>query len=470
VGVFIVFRNRIFSIAIVAGLLTSCSPNGGAAGISIPHAPGEALPAAGSPVGTYIKHVVIIIQENRTFDNVFYGYPGEDSPSFGYMRTSTARNAKVIKVPLMPAPFGKQDECHAFSCGILDFDRGKMDGFGLPMINPGEAAGPSAYTYLPRTQVAPYWAMAKQYVLADRMFTTQFDASFVGHLDLVAGTSSVASDESVVEVPTASPWGCGATQGAKTWLLTQGRTISPTGPFPCFTQFATLADTLDDAKVSWKYYAPAAGKSGYLWSIFQSIASVYKGRDWKRNVISPQTKVLQDAANGTLPSVSWVVPDGPDSDHAGNSSDHGPSWVASVVNAIGEGPDWNSTAIVVVWDDWGGWYDHVPPPQLDFRGLGMRIPCIIISPYARRGYISHTQYEFGSILHFTEQAFNLPSLGTNKVGPAPNDRGYTDVRGASLVDSFDFTQKPRAFTPIPAPYPMSAFVNERPSGEPPDDY
>ena len=103
------------------------------------------------------------------------------------MRTSTARNAKVIKVPLTPAPFGKQDECHAFSCGILDFDRGKMDGFGLPMINPGEAAGTSAYTYLPRSQVAPYWAMAKQYVLADRMFTTQFDASFVGHLDLVRG-------------------------------------------------------------------------------------------------------------------------------------------------------------------------------------------------------------------------------------------------------------------------------------------
>ena len=163
------FRRQLVSIATLIAALARCSPESAHsdAAFGVPFA---AVPAAGSPVGTYIKHVVIIIQENRTFDNVFYGYPGEDSPSFGYMRTSTARNAKVIKVPLTPAPFGKQDECHAFSCGILDFDRGKMDGFGLPMINPGEAAGTSAYTYLPRSQVAPYWAMAKQYVLADHMF------------------------------------------------------------------------------------------------------------------------------------------------------------------------------------------------------------------------------------------------------------------------------------------------------------
>jgi phospholipase C len=464
-------RKIIFSIAIATGLLTACSPNGGAGGAAVPNAPLAARPAAGTPVGTYIKHLVIIIQENRTFDNVFYGYPGEDSPAFGYMKTSRDRKAQVVKVPLKPAPYGYQDECHGFTCGILDWDHGKMDGFGLPMINSGETAGTRPYTYLPHAQVVPYWAMARQYVLADRMFTTQFDASFVGHLDLIAGTSSISAWESVVGTPTAHPWGCDAPRGTRTDLLTRGRVVTPgAGPFPCFTQFATLADSLDDAKVSWKYYAPPLQHAGGFWSIFQAIQPVYKGRDWTRNVINPQTKVLLDAANGNLADVSWVVPDGIDSDHAGNGSDRGPSWVASVVNAIGEGPDWNTTAIVVIWDDWGGWYDHVPPPQLDFRGLGFRVPCIIISPYARKGYISHTQYEFGSVLHFAEQIFDLPSLGVNQLGPSASDRGYTDVRGASLADSFDFTQKPRHFKPIPVPYPMSSFVNERPSGEPPDDY
>ncbi|HTA40172.1 MAG TPA: alkaline phosphatase family protein, partial [Candidatus Acidoferrales bacterium] len=212
------------------------------------------------------------------------------------------------------------------------------------------------------------------------------------------------------------------------------------------------------------------GHAGGFWSIFQAIERVYNGKDWNRNVINPETRVLEDAAKGHLADVTWVVPDGVDSDHAGNGSDRGPSWVASVVNAIGSGPDWKTTAIVVVWDDWGGWYDHVPPPQLDFRGLGIRVPCIIISPYARKGYISHTQYEFGSLLHFAEEIFNLPPLGPNQFGTGSRDLGYTDVRGASIVDAFDFTQKPRVFKPIPARYPASTFLNMKPSGEPPDDY
>jgi phospholipase C len=451
-------------------LLASCAPGGRGATATTSLAV-EALPAAGSPVGKYIKHLVIVVQENRTFDNVFYGFPGEDTPAYGNMRTSRDPHAPVVKVPLRPAPFGKQDECHGFVCGVLDWDRGKMDGFGLPLLNPGEPAGRRPYTYLPHAQVAPYWAMAKQYVLADRMFSTQFDASFVGHLDLIAGTASVTPTTSEVGVPNAMPWGCDAPPGTTTSLLHRGRIETPDdGPFPCFTQFATLADTLDAAGLSWKYYAPALGQPGSLWSIFQSIKRVYEGPEWQANVISPQTRVLQDAAAGQLASVSWVIPDSQDSDHAGITTDRGPSWVASVVNAIGTGPEWNSTAIVILWDDWGGWYDHVPPPQLDFRGLGIRVPCIIVSPYARKGYISHTVYEFGSVLHFAEQAFNLPSLGPNELGGGPKDLGYTDVRGASLADSFDFTQKPRRFQPIPVLHPMPEFINERPSGRPPDDY
>ncbi len=206
---------------------------------------------------------------------------------------------------------------------------------------------------------------------------------------------------------------------------------------------------------------------GKVWSEFDSIRAIRYSSYWK-NVKSPQTRILRDVEAGRLADVSWVTPDWQDSDHTGSGYDSGPSWVASIVNAIGRSPYWNTTAIVVLWDDWGGWYDNVPPPQLDFRGLGIRVPCIIISPYARvakgarSGYVSHTQYEFGSILKFVEEVFSLQPIGS----PAS---GYTDTRAASLLDSFDFTQAPRRFSPIPARYSASRFLNERPSFVAPDN-
>jgi phospholipase C len=221
---------------------------------------------------------------------------------------------------------------------------------------------------------------------------------------------------------------------------------------------------LDDAKVSWKYYAPAVSGgdvAGLVWSEFSAIRSVRYGPDWA-NVVSPETTVLTDAAHGTLPAVAWVIPDYADSDHSAADSDEGPSWVAAVVNAIGEGPDWDSTAVFVVWDDWGGWYDHVPPPQLDWKGLGIRTPCIVISPYAKRGFVDHRQYEFASILKFVEQTYGLPAIG-------PPAFGYTDTRAGSMLEDFNFAQHPRPFTSIPAKYPASHFLRRTPSLLPPDD-
>ncbi len=140
---------------------------------------------------------------------------------------------------------------------------------------------------------------------------------------------------------------------------------------------------------------------------------------------------------------------------------YGPSWIASIVNAVGESPQWRSTAIVVVWDDWGGFYDNVPPPQRDFRGLGIRVGCLIVSPYVRP-HVSHTEYEFGSILKFVEETFGLRPLGLASAG-------YTDKRAQSIADSFDFTRRPRAFKKIPAPYPPSFFLTRKPSLRAPDD-
>ena len=234
------------------------------------------------------------------------------------------------------------------------------------------------------------------------------------------------------------------------------------GPFPCFNQFNTMAQVLDGNAVSWKIYATKVLHAG-MWEPFEAIQYVRNGPDWSTNIIAPQTKILTDPGYGQLASVSWVTPSRPDSDHPQYDSDAGPSWVASVVNAIGESSYWQNSAIVVVWDDWGGFYDNASPPQLDYRGLGIRVPCIIISPYAKQNYVSHVQYEYGSILRFIEEVNNIPagSIGETSAG-------YTDGRATSLDDAFDFTQQPRAFTPIGSKYPMSHFLREPPSNDPVD--
>jgi phospholipase C len=179
--------------------------------------------------------------------------------------------------------------------------------------------------------------------------------------------------------------------------------------------------------------------------------------------------VIQDAREGDLPSITWVVPSAQNSDHpfphhdtehdVGVQGQFGPEWVGSIVNAIGEGPLWNSTAIIVVWDDWGGWYDHVAPPQLDRMGLGPRVPFIFISPFAKRHYVSHVQHEFGSVLKFTEQVFSLPSMHT------------TDDRSDALRDCLDFTQTPEAFHPI-STFRRASFFEDSlvAESEPDDDY
>ena len=396
---------------------------------------------------------MIVVQENRSFDNLFSGYPGADAPRFGY--------AGKKKIALRSTPLENPGNIeNNWRDAIGGWNGGKMNGFEHEHFYGGPLD--YAYAYVPRRESAPYWAMARQYVLADRMFPTEFGPSYTSHLSLVAANTTIEPKPiAEVDAPDGLPWGCDAPQGTRTFTLTSARVERFNGPFPCYENFPTIAGRLDAAGISWKYYAsPLTRLPGKVWSVFDSIHAVRYGSDWQ-NVITPQTKILRDVPNGKLAQVSWVTPDWQDSDHTGSGYDRGPSWVASIVNAIGESPYWNSTAIVVVWDDWGGWYDDAPPPQLDFRGLGLRVPCIVISPYARSGYVSHTQYEFGSILKLVEETFGLPPIG-------PPSRGFTDTRAASMLDAFDFAQQPRAFVPIPAPYSRQRFLDERPSYVPPD--
>jgi phospholipase C len=420
-----------------------------------------------------ISHVVIIVQENRSFENFFAGYPHANAPMYGcgHLRTGAAATSLAQETSNSGCPYGddtiplhqitfqsEPNPEHEFQSAIVDWHNGHMDGFTHWGATPKRKT--AAYAYIERSQVATYWDMAQNYVLADEMFPTEFGPSWTAHLTLVAGTDSLSDRSALANFPDGKS-NCRAEKGTKTTTVDTNRKIhNDTGPYPCLDQFTTMAQLLDTAGVSWKYYANTRLKA-FIWSPFAAIKYVYHGADWTNNIITPQTQILKDIAKNRLPAVSWVTPAKVDSDHPAARSDTGPSWVASIVNAIGASSYWNTTAIVVVWDDWGGFYDNGPPPQLDYRGLGIRVPCLIVSPYAKAGHVVHTAFEFGSILKFIEEMFGLPPLG-------PASAGYTDTRANSISTAFDFRRPPRPFVHISAKYPASYFEHERPSDEPID--
>ena len=408
-----------------------------------------------------------MIQENRSFDDLFATFPNAYGATQGLMKTGSGGDTEV---PLQMVPLKEHcDFGHGYNGYLVNYDGGKMDGFGLaPYACSGHTT--AAYQYVDPQQILPYWTIAQQYVLADQLFQTQGSGSFTAHQDLIAGGTVIdpAKNISIVDTPDRTPWGCDAPKGTKTSLLKPVGSIlkleQHRGPFPCLT-YETLRDLMDAHSVSWKYYSPpVVGGEGSLWNAFDAISAVrYDPSEWGVNVTSSNTQIFSDISNNQLPAVSWVVPDRQDSDHPGPGPDTGPSWVASIVNAIGESPYWSTTAVVVVWDDWGGFYDNWAPPFHDeWGGLGFRVPMLVVSPYAREaspsqpGYISHTQYEFGSILKFIEDTFNLGRLGT------------TDSRATSIEDCFDFTQPPRTFQAIPSSLSKRYFLQRRPSYQPVD--
>jgi phospholipase C len=311
-----------------------------------------------------------------------------------------------------------------------------MNGFdqeGAGCGGPNEPKCPIAhpqYAYVPQSETKPYFDMASQYVLADHMFISDFDeSSFVSHQYFIAAQAG-----SSVNIPLGGSWGCGTPQ-ALIATVSKQRIIGPGIP-ACFN-YQTLGDELDAAKIRWKYFTAALDGDGNLWSAYQAVEHILDGPDWKRDVITPQTRFFGYVHKGELPAVSWVTPTCANSDHAGCDSATGPKWVASLVNAVGESKYWNSTAIFIFWDDPGGWYDHVAPKKLDYDGLGYRVPMLIISPYAKKNYVSHVDYEHGSLLRFIEDRFGLPRLAAS------------DARATSPeADCFDFNQAPRKFVPI----------------------
>jgi phospholipase C len=409
------------------------------------------------------QHVVVILQENRTPDNLFHGLPGADIATSG-------TNSAGLVIPLTATSLATNyDLDHSHNGFVEMYDGGKMDGadkIGIVCTPnaPGCPPPTPQFRYVNPSEVQPYFQMAEQYTFGDRMFQTNQGPSFPAHQFILSGTSAdtatsnlFAAENPVIPagaVPTGEGAGCNAPTGTFVNMIDPSG-VESSQKYPCF-EHPTLTDSLDTQVVDWRYYAPsAAGLS--IWVAPDAIQHIRSGGDWNK-VILNQTQVLTDIANNQLPQVSWVIPTGQESDHARINNGTGPSWVASVVNALGNSPYWSNTAIIIAWDDWGGWYDHVPPPSIvNSYEYGFRVPLIVVSPYAKRGYVSKVTHNFGSILKFIEEVFKLPSLG------------YADARSDDLADCFDLTQVPPKFISIAAKFSGKYFLNDKRAPLPPDD-
>ncbi len=421
-----------------------------------------------------IQHIIIMMQENRSFNNIFAGFPGATTAMSGpcepghFQRKKWCQTGTATLTPVTLESTGQlglgEDIDHSHNGFKIECNlnpSGVCQNNGFSLINFGESggAGPAMlypYAYVERSETKAYWDFAKRYTLADEMFFTETAASFISHQMILSGTVQLNADESLTDQPDAIPWGCDAPPGTTTPVLKKDGKELMNGPFPCFDEYGTIADLMDPAHVSWKDYVDSYSEdfSGGVWNGWDAIAKVRcktwtpphnspydchgHGADWV-HISSPNTTFFTDVKNGTLPAVSWVIPTLADSDHPASGCNHGPHWVTSVINAVGESKYWNSTAIVLVWDDWGGWYDSVPPAQINYTSLGFRVGMVVVSPWAHPSTVVHTQYDFGSILKFIEQTFGLGSLHT------------TDASAASMLNMFDFNQKPAAYVPEALP-------------------
>jgi phospholipase C len=355
-----------------------------------------------------IRHVVFIMKENRTYDNYFGLFPGGDGATRGLVSSGRAIPLAHLSNPALLANL-----CNAWDCALEAMNGGKMDGFDL--INGGTL---EAYTQLAEADIPSYWSYARQFVLADHYFTSVHGPSFPNYLFALAAQSGGVIDNG-------SDFGSGvACDGTPSEVVSVIDSHgNRTQESPCF-DFPTLADRLETAGIPWMYYGGEP-------NTFSTIRHIRNSPMWTTNFASGD-QFVSDVQNGKLPAMSWLFGPEADDEHPPEDSCVGENWTIQTLNAIMQGPDWNSTVVFIAWDDFGGLYDHVAPPQVDQFGLGPRVPLLIISPYAKRGYISHTPYEHSSILRFVETRYHLPPL-------TPRDSS-----ASNMLDSFDFSHPPQA--------------------------
>ncbi len=453
------------------------------------------------------KHVVVIVQENRTPDNLFQGLcaapygacavPPTFFAPYDIQTSDWKGKGKTIKPePVALANSYDLSHSHAGFEAMCDVVAGnpptcKMDGAA------GIACGPREGTTCPPNPqfkfvsngtgiLDPYLALATQYGWANYMFQTNQGPSFPAHQFIFGGTSAPSPVDDAkgifaAENPDAAPAGCIAKSTTRVAVISSNSTPPPYGVenssiYPCF-EHQTMADLITD----WKYYAAAPGS---IWAAPDAIkhiclpsGGVCTGWGGHVNASNP-SQVLTDIGNCALGDLTWITPTAANSDHAKLNDGGGPSWVASIVNAIGNSTCtdpvehrtlsfWQDTAIIITWDDWGGWYDHEPPTILpgvegDYQ-YGFRVPLIVVSAYTPQGYVDNTRHDFGSILRFIE--YNFSNLGLTE-----GELGFADSRSTSdLREFFNPFGAPRPFKSIAAPRSAQFFINDPRPPEAPDN-
>jgi phospholipase C len=341
-----------------------------------------------------LRHIIIIVKENHTFDNLFGRFPRADG-------TTQFRKGKKLR-PLGTTPDHlKRDIVHNLWSTLAAVDRGKMDQF-YKEPNAYQDGSDVADSQYRQNQIPNYWTYAGDFSLADHFFSTLLGGSFINHLAIVSGQSMTAIEDPVRR-GTFKAWGCDSHQGTKVEVYKRHRF---TFAFPCFNN-ATLADEADAAGVAWKYYAPAPGQFGYYWSSFDAVKHIRYSSEWQSNVV-PTGQFDTDVQAGNLPALSWLIGDLPVSDHPPASICQGENWTVERINEIMRSPLWGSSVILLTWDDFGGFYDHVRPPRPARFMLGPRVPLIVISPFAKPRAIYSKRLDFRSIIKFVEDEYDLP--------------------------------------------------------------
>ncbi len=361
-----------------------------------PPPPRSPLPVARSM--TPIKHVIFIIKENRTYDNLFGRLGIGDGAGTG--RTKDGRT-----ISLLPLLDKETDLQHSYAAGLAAVDGGKMDGFSAI---PDKAGNPTllAYSTASPGQLPAYWGYAHRYTIGDRTFSSVNSSSFPNHLFTVAATS-----DGIIDGPNykTSWWGCDGPPGITAPVLGADGKVGETRLPVCLDIPSTAGSINGHPGLTWSSYGASPGQLGYGWVALDAIKPVRESPDWSRHAF-PWEWFHSDIAQGYLASMTWITPPFDMSEHPGGPSlCQGMNWTVRLINDVMRSPMWKSTAIVLTWDDFGGFYDHVPPPQVDRFGYGPRVPFLVISPWSKRG-VDHTTYDFTSVLKFVGQDFGLPNL------------------------------------------------------------
>jgi len=430
------FRSHLcISVLLVAA---GCASHGASSPLPGAGHSGAASSAAKKRTATPIQHVVVVIQENRSFDHFFQGFQGANTQNFGL-------NHLGQQVPLVQVPINQDfDAPHNHGTFVTEADLNPstqqyaMDGFDLVAGCKGRpSCAHAVYTYVQQSDVANYWTFAQQYAIADETFQSNMGTSWTAHQYLIAGQAGGYNSNHLTHY--GDP---GSAQTCGSQRMLKYPTFDMTQPYPgvngakegvCMT-YTTIFNEMDTAGVTWKYYARAP--SGF-WTAPENVQSLFTNDQAK--IIVPETQVLADIANHQLAQVSYVTPADTFSDHPyPNLTNHGQDWLALIANSIGGDPYyWNNTVILVMWDDWGGYYDHVPPPHaidpflpsgFDPNEYGMRVGFIVIGPYVVPHVVNHTVRADAAVLTFLETVFNLPSLGT------------LDTQQDNLMGFFNFSQ------------------------------